>query len=172
MYMTLFSFAIHLYLLLAVFLHVLSLYIHVTQCTCTCMCMCVACPLLYMQNPKSCSHFPTKMLLIHWSLVSHATNSPLRVNAQNSFVPVQTSSLASVNAHGTVPSSTVLHGTVPHKRGGPDWYRTVSILGVNNSVPLASSCTVIFGLFMDVHGVFPQHVYLFNTFYVDDRKLP
>ena len=105
------------------------------------------------------------MLLIHWSLVWHTTNS-LFTDTQNGSVPVWTCSLSS----GTFPSRTVPRGTVPHKRDGPDRYRTVPVVSINNSVPLASSSTIIFGLFVDVRDVFLLHVFSFSTFFVNDRE--
>ena len=70
------------------------------------------------------------------------TYSPFTLHTQNGSVPVWTGLLASVNAHGTVPSRTVPRGTVPHRRGGPDRYRTVPLASVNRSVPIASNSTI------------------------------
>ena len=53
----------------------------------------------------------------------------------------QNHSYSNVNGRITVPRSVPLE-SVPHRRGGPDWYEMVPLASVNSSILLASSSTV------------------------------
>ena len=83
--------------------------------------------------------------------------SPFTLYTQNGSATVWTGSLASVNADRTVPSRIVPHGTIPHRKGGPDWCRTVPLAGLNSSILLASSSTVIFSELIGVSDAILSH---------------
>ena len=85
---------------------------------------------------------------------SFPANSPFTLHTRNNSALVWTGLLASLDRFACPyptmelwwpPLSRVVpRGMVPHLRGGPDWYRTVSLASVNRSVPLVSRSTVIF----------------------------
>ena len=96
---------------------------------------------------------------------------PIYTTHSEQFCTGLDSLLASVNVHGTVPSSMVSRGTALHWRGGPDRCRMVPLTSVNSSVTLATSSAIIFTELIGICDTFPSHGR--SSYYtdIDDHKM-